>query len=115
MAKNQIKQKKTESTVKKLLEWFMCDFTVEEAVSYAGISKQTYYNWIDEDKELFDEIERAKTFVWQLAKKHVINGIYNWNIVDCKWYLERRQKSIYWNCETQIIDENKKITVSFNI
>ena len=69
MTKNQIKQKKTESTVQKLIEAFKNDFTVHEAVSYANISKQTYYNWIDEDSLLLDEINGAKSFAWQLAKR----------------------------------------------
>ena len=42
MAKNQIKQKKTEDTVQKLIEAFQLDFTVEEAVSYAkSVNKHT--------------------------------------------------------------------------
>ena len=42
-----------------------------------------------------DEIESAKTFMNQLAKKNLVKSIKDWNINDSKWYLERRQKNRY--------------------
>lgn len=40
--------------VKKLEEAFVVGSNVEEACYYADISRQTFYNWIDENPELLD-------------------------------------------------------------
>jgi hypothetical protein len=40
--------------VKKLEEAFIVGSNVEEACFYADISRQTFYNWIDDNPELLD-------------------------------------------------------------
>lgn len=49
----------TEDVVRKLLEAFKLDVSVEEACLYARISKDTYYRKLKEDEEFSDEVERA--------------------------------------------------------
>lgn len=50
----------TPEVVKKLRDAFSIDATVEEACLYAGISKQTFYNWKEENGDLFDEMEALR-------------------------------------------------------
>jgi hypothetical protein len=52
--------KLTPEAVKKLEEAFAIDATVEEACFYAGISRQTFYNWRRENPALFDTIEALR-------------------------------------------------------
>jgi len=47
--------KKEDAVVQKLEHWFHLDMYVETCCEYAGISKQTYYNWITNDDNLGKE------------------------------------------------------------
>lgn len=85
------KYKNTECTVvRKLTEAFRNDFTIQEACSYAGIAKDTYYRWLKENEEFSDEIGRSKMFVLIQAKKVIAKSIAEGSIKASKWFLERR-------------------------
>lgn len=62
-------------TVKKLEAAFTNDFTLEEAWDYAGISKQTYYNWIKKSPVFVDRMRRAQNYPLTLAKRSMITQI----------------------------------------
>lgn len=87
--------KKDKKTVKKLIEGFKRDYTVEEACAYAKISKQTFYNWLDNDKKFLDEIECAKYYLFQAAKNTIGHRISKGDKELAKWFLERRAKRLY--------------------
>lgn len=61
--------------VKKLEAAFTNDFTLHEAWDYAGISKQTYYNWLKRSPEFVDRIRRAQHYPLTLAKRAVIGQL----------------------------------------
>ena len=50
----------TPETVSKLEQAFAIDCSVEEACSYAEISRQTFYEWINKNKEFSDKIEQLR-------------------------------------------------------
>lgn len=90
MAEGQIKQKLTPETVKKLEEVFAIDGTVEEACYYADISKQTYYNWIDEFPKMKEQFDRLRNRPILKARQEVIKGLNNYqNAMD---YLKRKKR-----------------------
>ena len=82
-------------TVKKLEEAFAIDSSIEEACFYAGITRQTYYNWIDKNeamKERFDGL-RQKPFL--KARQTIIN-----NLDSPKYalaYMERKRPDEFGN------------------
>lgn len=54
--------------VRKLQEAFKRDATTEEACSYAGISRETFYKRCKQNKQFSDKIEQAKLFPHMYAK-----------------------------------------------
>ena len=64
-----------EAVIKKLVEAFMNDFTIEEACRFAGISKPTYYSACERDPEFLSVMEAAQDYPLTLAKKTLLNGI----------------------------------------
>ena len=80
-----------ENTVKKLEEAFAIGADVSAACFYADISRQTYYNWVNNDKKLkekFDSLrERPVLKAYQTVAKNLDN------IETAKWFLERKRKN----------------------
>jgi hypothetical protein len=62
-------------TVKKLEEAFLLGCTIEEACFNADISKQTYYNWTEQNPELLDRFEQLKLSPILKARKTVIKAL----------------------------------------
>ena len=85
--------KMTESTVKKLDEAFVVGCSDLEACLYAGISKQTLYNYQDENPEYIDRKEKLKENLKMHSKFNLGKSITEEKDVDnSKWYLERKCK-----------------------
>jgi hypothetical protein len=82
--------KLTPETVNKLEEAFAIDATVEEACFYAGISRQTYYEWIKDDPKLADRMEAMRNRPVLKARKTVVDALTDPD--HAKWYLERKSK-----------------------
>ena len=99
--------KKDQDTIKKLLDGFRSDFTISEACSYAWITTQTYYNRIDNDKHLFDEIEAAKEYCFIMAKNWVRKWLATWDFDSCLKRLKNRQNKIY--SEKNEVDQTVKV------
>lgn len=51
------------------------DASVEEMAYYCDVSRQTIYNWLEEDKELFDKIERLRANPVFTARQTVIDSL----------------------------------------
>lgn len=65
----------TDEVVRKLLEAFKMDVSVEEACLYAGIAKDTYYRKLREDEGFSDEVGRARMYATMMARLSVIKAI----------------------------------------
>lgn len=83
-------------TVKKLEEAFILGASVNEACFNANISKQTYYNWTDENPELLDRFEQLRQAPILKARKCVVNAIEK-NPTLAMRYLEKKLKSEFGN------------------
>jgi len=83
--------KKTEEVVKSIEEAYAMDCSVVEVLIHANISKQTLYNWRDDDKEWAERLDELKENPFLKARKTIIKGIgenYN-NAMD---YMKRKKK-----------------------
>lgn len=84
--------KKTKKVVAKLLEIFKIGGNVDEAASYAGIDRATYYRWLKADPAFATEMEQARHFSDVVAKNVVVQNITEKRSLDAsKWWLEKRQ------------------------
>lgn len=78
--------------VSKLLAAFWRGANITEACNYAGISRETYYQWCKEMPELSDSFAAARTNVSEKAKAIIVDAIEKGDINAAKWWLERRNK-----------------------
>lgn len=84
--------KKTETVVKKLEDLFKVGGTVEQACAYAGITKPTYYEWLDKDEDFLTKMEAAKHYADIAAKNIVVEAITKKkNLSAAQWWLEHRE------------------------
>lgn len=67
--------KKTPQIIEKLRQAFATGLSVKDACTYAGISWKTYYNWINKDNELLQELELVQLNPILRASKAVINSL----------------------------------------
>ena len=88
-------KKLTEEVVGKLIYAFQKDFNVSEACDYAGISRDTYYEWCKNKKGFSDKMEQAKSDLKRKAKINLADKIEAGDIDTTLWYLERRAKDEY--------------------
>lgn len=84
--------------VKKLEDAFVLGCTVEEACFNAGISKQTYYNWTEENPELLDRFEQLKQSPILKARKTIVKALENDPKLAMK-FLEKKLKYEFGNRE----------------
>ncbi len=98
-------------TVKKLEDAFILGASVNEACFNANISKQTYYNWTDENPELLDRFEQLKQSPILKARKTVVRALEK-NPTIAMRYLEKKLKSEFGNKEIDTRD-SKEILQSF--
>lgn len=81
----------TEVVVRKLLEAFKLDVSVEEACLYAGIAKDTYYRKLKDDEGFSDEVGRARMYATMAARLSVIKAIPDDPHLALR-YLERKRR-----------------------
>lgn len=77
--------------VNKLSAAIQRSMSITEACHYAGISRETYYNWLEKYPEFVDKMELAKTYLFRKSKDIIADDITNGKSVPtAKWFLERR-------------------------
>lgn len=82
--------KLTPEVVQKLEDVFSLDGTVEEACFYANVSRQTYYNWIDEFPELVERFDTLRQKPYLKARQTIVQSLGKES--GAQWYLERKKK-----------------------
>lgn len=84
--------KLTDETVTKLESILKIGGTVEEACSYALISRETYYRWLKDNESFLTKMESAEHYSDIVAKNIVVDSMHkNKNLDTAKWWLEKRQ------------------------
>ena len=81
----------TEALVNKLEEAFAYGCSDSEACFYAGISKQTLYDYQKKRPEFIDRKEALKERPILQARQKVVQEIKN-DVKNAQWYLERKRK-----------------------
>ena len=100
--------KMTPDRVNKLKYVFALDGTIEEACTYAEISKQTYYDWLKAKPELVDQFNKLRDDPVLKARKTSIDALDEPN--HAHWYLERkRKKEFALRTENDITTQGEKI------
>lgn len=87
--------KLTPEVVKKLLEAFAIDCTVEQACYYAQISERTYYNWVKKNPELLQEFDAMRNALPLKAKHNIAQRIHASDVNLSQWLLERKESNEY--------------------
>jgi hypothetical protein len=60
--------KRDDRIVRKLADAFRMDYNVTQACIYTGIARDTYYAWLEEDKEFSYKMADAQQYATMLAK-----------------------------------------------
>ncbi|MCC7571572.1 hypothetical protein KO465_09690 [Candidatus Micrarchaeota archaeon] len=95
-------------TVKKLEDAFIVGATVLEACFNANISKQTYYNWIEENPELLDRFELLKQSPILKARQTVVKALENDPKIAMR-FLEKKLKGEFGNKDSEDSRDSKEI------
>lgn len=105
--------------VKKLEEAFLVGATDVQACFYAGISKQTLYNYQEKNPEFIDRKEALKANTSLKAKMVISKAIDAGSEAEAKWHLERKEKKEYSTQNNQqFLDENgnpASVLVNINV
>ncbi len=82
--------KMSPEAITKLKAAFANSFTVDEACWYAGINKQTYYNWGAKYPDLLDQMDAARKAPNMKAKQVVIGSVNGGDVESAKWWLKNK-------------------------
>jgi hypothetical protein len=82
--------KLSDDTVNKLKTAFSIGADVSAACFYAEISRQTYYNWVEENITLAEEFDRLREKPVLKAYQTIANKLDE--VETAKWYLSRKRK-----------------------
>ncbi|CAN5697126.1 hypothetical protein BH23PAT2_BH23PAT2_03050 [soil metagenome] len=82
--------KETPTVVTKLVAAFNIGYNDTEACFYAGISRNTYYQWLNDQVEFRDKIEQAKCGLNMKAKGVVVDALGRGDLNTAKWWLKHR-------------------------
>lgn len=105
----------TDKVIKKLEEGFLNDFNIEEACLFSGISRQTFYNYINKNPEMKERFEALRENVKLKAKINIAKNIKKGDVDISKWLLEHRAPEEYSKKINASIDEGIKIELSKDI
>lgn len=91
------KTKLTDDVRSKIEEVAALDGSVEEMAYYTGLSRQTIYNYLDEesdffDKELAENVERLRARPILAARQRMVQGVKE-SYQNAADYLKRKRKS----------------------
>ena len=78
------------TTIADLLTAFQNSYNITEACHYAGISRDTYYRWLEQHPELAEKVEQAKHMPTRKAKETITKAIKEGDVATSRWLLERR-------------------------
>jgi hypothetical protein len=100
--------KLNDDTVNKLKEAFAIGADVSAACFYAEISRQTFYNWCEENTNLKEEFDRLREKPVLKAYQTIAKNLDNVDIA--KWLLEKRRKNEFGTA-VDITSGNKPIPI----
>lgn len=108
--------KKTESVIRELKNLLSIGCSIKEACISAGISHDSYYRWIKEDRKLYEELERAKQNIFKKARMTIFEDLSD--PITARWFAERRMPEYKSKVDLDIVNplerEQKQINILIN-
>jgi hypothetical protein len=98
----------SEHVLNKLKEAFLFGATDKEACLYAGICRDTLYDYQKKNPEFSDQKEEWKSNPVLKAKKTIFDNLHKHTVA--MWYLERKARTEF-DLKRNNIDEDKKMIV----
>ena len=103
------KSKLTPEMKSKIEEVAALDGTVEEMAYYCDVSRQSIYNYLEEDKELFDKVERLRQRPILLARQ-TINKKMTESYSNAMDYVKRKKRQEFGD-NIDMTSDGKPLTV----
>jgi len=103
--------KMTESTVKKLEEAFLEGMNDSQACLIADISRNTFYNYCDDNPEFNDRKEILKQQPKITAKKNIRNALKAGDKDISKWLLEKTEEEFNPKIHSDVTSNGKTVTM----
>lgn len=100
--------KLTDENRVKLKEAAALDASVEEMAYYCNVTRQTIHNWLKEDKDLFDEIERLRQKPILAARQAMVNKSIE-SYGNASDYLKRKRKKEFGDNTQVTVDLPKPL------
>jgi len=107
-----------ESVVGKLDSIFKVGGTVDEACSYAGINKTTYYSWIELYPDFSTKMDASQHYADIVAKNVVVDAIVkNRDLQTAKWWLEKRElkQTQQTNVQVNVLNKLDNLKKDYNL
>lgn len=82
--------KYTPEVVNRLNEGLLMGLTIDQACTYAGIHRDTYYDWCKKVKGFQEQMERAQLNPFLKAKQTIFNNLDKTDVA--QWYLEHKAR-----------------------
>lgn len=104
----------SEEILKKLEDIFKVGGTITEACNCAGISIETYYNWLERYSGLLKRMESAQSYADIAAKQVIVDAIVKGkDQATSKWWLEKHQSKVFGASPAAIVNiQNNNVTLS---
>lgn len=78
------------TTIAKFVVAFNNGYNITEACHYAGVHRDTYYEWLKQHPEFVVKVDEAKLMLNRKSKEVVSEAIQAGDINAARWHLERR-------------------------
>ena len=98
----------TPKVIGDLIIAFHSDYTIEAACRYAGISRQSYYNWIRDKEGFAEKMADAQNKLLQKAGDVIAKNINDGDAITARWYKDRRDPRYKAKVEAEISEGQKK-------
>ena len=102
----------TPETITKLEQAFAIDASVEEACSYADISRNTFYEWLKRNPQYQDRIAELRERPVLKARQTIVKALDNPQ--HAQWYIARKRKKEFAERIEQTGVDGKAIQISFD-
>lgn len=84
------KSKLTPTVRLKIEQAAAMDCNYDEIALYAGVSRATFYRWLDENPDLRDQVEQLRNYPMLKARETIVNSLDDSK--NAQWYTERKRK-----------------------
>lgn len=101
-------RKKTDLVVTKLEYAVSQGANITERCDFAGISRKTYYRWVENDEKLRNKIEALEKEPVMIARANLIKSIKKGSVRNAKWLLERIRADEFSTTQKQINETDRE-------